>query len=177
MSLLDHLPHRIGGDTWSRRASRSSTIPSVWSSSASVKTIPSTGTCRVRAGGAIVGRRPAGAWTSGDALSRNQRAPSALTAAEDWLRGTARRGSERATRHEGHQQFHCGKPPPAAVPRRTTCTGKRRVVGKTEGPAFASPSGQSLALQGRDVRGDFHRDGNDLGLGLGPLHVLVLPGL
>jgi hypothetical protein len=45
---------------------------------------------------------------------------------------------------------------------------------KTEGPAFASPSDQSFALQGRDVRGDFHRDGDDLGLGLGPLHVFVL---
>ena len=32
--------------TWSCRASRSSTTPSVWSSSASVKTIPSTGTWR-----------------------------------------------------------------------------------------------------------------------------------
>jgi hypothetical protein len=42
---------------------------------------------------------------------------------------------------------------------------------KTEGPAFASPPDQSFALQGRDVRGDFHRDGDDLGLGLGPLHV------
>ena len=45
---------------------------------------------------------------------------------------------------------------------------------KTEGPAFASPSDQSFALQGRDVRGDFHRDGDDLSLGLGPLHVFVL---
>ena len=41
---------------------------------------------------------------------------------------------------------------------------------KTEGPACASPPDQSFALQGRDVRGDFHRDGDDLGLGLGPLH-------
>jgi hypothetical protein len=45
---------------------------------------------------------------------------------------------------------------------------------KTEGPAFASPSDQSFALQGRDVRGDFHRNGDDLSLGLGPLHVFVL---
>ena len=45
---------------------------------------------------------------------------------------------------------------------------------KTEGPAFASPPAQFFALQGRDVRGDFHRNGDDLGLGLGPLHVFVL---
>jgi hypothetical protein len=41
---------------------------------------------------------------------------------------------------------------------------------KTEGPAFASPSDQHFALERRDVGGDFHRDGNDFGLGLGPLH-------
>ena len=86
--------------------------------------------------------RPSWSRTSGEALSRNQRSPSALTAAEDWLRGTARRGSERATRQEGHQQFHWGKPPPAAVPRRTTCTGRGA---KAEGPAFASPSDQLFA--------------------------------
>jgi len=41
---------------------------------------------------------------------------------------------------------------------------------KTEGPAFASPSDQNFELERRDVGGDFHRDGYDLGLGLGPLH-------
>ena len=107
--------------SWIRRASRRSTIPSVWSSSASVKTMPSTGTWRTPAG-AGEGRRPSCSRTSGEAFSRNQRAPSALTATEDWLRGTARLGSARATRQGGHQQFHWGKPPPAAVPRRTICT-------------------------------------------------------
>ncbi len=73
--------------------------------------------------GAGVWRRPSCAWTSGEALRRNHRAPSPLTATDDWLRGIARRGSSRATRQDGHQQFHWGKPPPAAVPRRTMCMG------------------------------------------------------
>src|SRR4029079_17626877 len=85
-------------------------------------------------GGGAASKRPSCACTSGDALRRNQRAPSALTAAEDWVRGCAREGSRRATRQEGHQQFHWGKPPPAALPRRTICTENN------EGPAFASPS-------------------------------------
>jgi hypothetical protein len=39
-------------------------------------------------------------------LSRNHRRPSALMAADDWLRCRARSGSRRATRQQGHQQFH-----------------------------------------------------------------------
>ena len=48
---------------------------------------------------------------------------------------------------------------------------------KTEGPAFASPSDQCFTLERRDVGSDFHRDGNDLGLGLGPLHGSFLQGV
>ena len=80
--------------------------------------------------GAAEDSRASWSRTSGDALSRNQRSPSALTAADDWVRGMARRGSVRAARQEGHQQFHWGNPPPAAVPRRTTCTGRRTEGGK-----------------------------------------------
>src|SRR5512140_38091 len=83
--------------------------------------MPSTGTCRTpltsRCGSRVICSR-----TSGDALPRNHRTPSALTAIEDCVRACARAGSSRAMRHVGHQQFHCGKPPPAAVPSRITCT-------------------------------------------------------
>ena len=43
---------------------------------------------------------------------------------------------------------------------------------KTKGLACASPHSPNAAvLEGRDVRGDFHRDGDDLGFGLGPTHL------
>ena len=109
---------------WRYRPSRRSTIPSVWSSSASVRTTPSIGTWRIPRGSGP-GIRASCACTSGEALSRNQRRPSALTAAEDWLRGRARAGSRRAIRQVGHQQFHWGNPPPAAVPSKMTCTLKK----------------------------------------------------
>jgi hypothetical protein len=43
---------------------------------------------------------------------------------------------------------------------------------KNEGLACASPRSPAAAvLESRDVRGDFHRNGDDFGLGLGPTHV------
>src|SRR6476659_6901347 len=83
--------------------------------------MPSTGTCRTPVTSAR-GSRVICSRTSGEALPRNQRTPSALTAIEDCVRGCASAGSSRAMRHVGHQQFHCGKPPPAAVPSRITRT-------------------------------------------------------
>ncbi len=81
-------------------------------------TTPSTGTCRT-----CVGASGGAMWRncsrmSGEALSRNQRTPSALTAADDCVRGRAFDGSVRAVRQPGHQQFHWGNPPPAAAPRK-----------------------------------------------------------
>src|SRR3954447_26997935 len=56
---------------------------------------------------------------SGEALTRNQCSPSALTAIEAWVLLSS--GCPfRAVRHTGHPQFHCGTPPPAAAPRTTT---------------------------------------------------------
>src|ERR1700722_13189292 len=87
---------------------------------------PSIGTARMTPGPGV-GSRAVRRWswslTSGELLQRNQRRPSALTAIEDWERGRARAGASRATRQVGHQQFHWGKPPPAAVPRRMTRMG------------------------------------------------------
>ena len=39
---------------------------------------------------------------------------SALTATDDWVRGTP--APERTAAHTGQPQFHCGEPPPAAEP-------------------------------------------------------------
>lgn len=50
--------------------------------------------------------------------------------------------------------------------------GRTTRLQKTKGLACASPrSPVAAVLEGRDVRGDFHRNGDDFGLGLGPTHV------
>ena len=56
--------------------------------------------------------------TSGEQFSRNHVTPAPLTATLDCVRGLARAGSVRASRQQAQLQFHCGNPPPAAVPRR-----------------------------------------------------------
>jgi hypothetical protein len=81
----------------------------------------------LRAAGASTGRRRSCSRISGDALSRNQCWPLLLIATEDCVRGQASSGFVRAIRQQGHQQFHWGKPPPAAAPSRRICT--RRGVG------------------------------------------------
>ena len=136
-------------------------MPSVWSISASVTRTPSIGTCRIVEG--VSSARSQRNWsrTSGDAFRRNHRRPSPLTAAEDCVRGWAAEGLVRATRQRGHQQFHWGNPPPAALPSRRTCTPAR-------GGAHGSPAA-GILLSGR-VRGHFHRYSNDGELGLRPFH-------
>ncbi len=106
-------------------ASRNNTMPSVWSISASVTRTPSIGTCRIVKGVSSVRTQRNCSRTSGEAFRRNHRHPSTLMAAEDCVRGWAPEGSERATRQQGHQQFHWGKPPPAALPSRRTCMSAR----------------------------------------------------
>src|SRR5580704_1902233 len=111
--------------TVSFRASRSSATPSVWSSSASVSMTASIGTCRYVPLAGMTPRISHRSWslTSGDALHRYHRSPSALTAIDDCDLGCARAGVSRATLHVGQKQFHWGNPPPAAVPSRTTLMG------------------------------------------------------
>ena len=72
----------------------------------------------------------------------------------------------RATRQRGHQQFHCGNPPPAALPSRRTCTPAR-------GGAHGEPRRTGNLLGGR-VGGHFHRHGNDGELRLRPFHTTLL---
>ena len=54
---------------------------------------------------------------SGEAFSRNQFAPSALTATDDCVRGRPPDHPLGPVGSTGQLQFHCGKPPPAADPR------------------------------------------------------------
>ena len=57
-------------------------------------------------------------WTrmSGDASTRIQLAPSALTAMDDCVRARALMCPRRKPSQLRQLQFHCGKPPPAAEP-------------------------------------------------------------
>jgi hypothetical protein len=55
----------------------------------------------------------------GGALIRDQRSPSPLTANDACVRDTTWASPARARRHASAFEFHCGKPPPAAVPRTT----------------------------------------------------------
>ena len=122
---------------------------------------PSMGTCRSVAGAPFGGSQASCSRTSGEAFSRNQRRPSPLIAIDDCRRGSAAPGSLLATRQHAHQQFHWGKPPPAAVPIRTTCTrGKRGGAGS---PAWG--------LAACRVGSHFKRDGHFLEFGLRPNHV------
>src|ERR1700683_4315912 len=108
--------------------------------------------------------------TSGDALIRNHRTPSGLTAIDDCDRGCTRPGSARAVRQVGHQQFHWGTAPPAAVPRRMICrargaTGGRGGDGPYAGLYIRAPDAKRARgcgpfvqlLAAGDVCRDFHR--------------------
>src|ERR1700704_1128479 len=56
---------------------------------------------------------------SGEALIRNQRSPSPLTARDACVRGVTPISPARARRQASAFEFHWGKPPPAAAPRTT----------------------------------------------------------
>jgi hypothetical protein len=57
-------------------------------------------------------------------LRRNQFAPSLLMAAADCRRGWTRPVARRASWQTEQLQFHCGTPPPAAVPNRRMRMGR-----------------------------------------------------
>ena len=104
--------------------------------------------------GCRAGKDPIWAWISGEALSRNQRRWSALTATDDWVRGRAGREPSRTARHGGQVQFHCGNPPPAAEPSTRTHMPIRRPSGARAFSARAShrdsvPSGIPCLGPGR----------------------------
>ena len=118
------------------RASRNSSRPSVWSSSASVSSTDSSGVVRASSG-CSPGQASIWVRTSGEALIRNHRRRSTLTATDDWVRGGA--APERTAAHTGQPQFHCGEPPPAAEPRTRSHTLAPR------GSEGAGPDGSGAA--------------------------------
>src|SRR3954470_12105441 len=152
---------RVASVAWttSPRPSRSSSRPRVWSSSASVSSTASSRTPRHRPEGWSAGKDPSCAATSGEALSRNHRRPSALTATDDWVRARAGRDPSRTARHGGQAQFHCGNPPPAAEPRIRTCIAIGGPPGRGRAPVARRPSVGSVpcllvgVVQDAHVRG------------------------
>ncbi len=73
----------------------------------------------VRAG-CNIGKAASCARRSGEVLNNTQSMPSALTAIDDWVLGTALIVLLRTPWQFGQLQFHCGKPPPAAEPKTLT---------------------------------------------------------
>src|SRR5688572_7476902 len=82
--------------------------------------MPAIGVCRSPFG-CSAGNPSSWLRISGEAFSRYQEIPSALTATHSWVRAFARSEPARTPRQFGHPQFHCGKPPPAAEPKTRTC--------------------------------------------------------
>src|SRR6185312_10565578 len=136
--------------------------PAIASTSAPVRITPSIGDDRRP----LLGWRIAWAWIcsrkSGEALIRNQRSPSPLTASEAWVRRFAPGSPERARRQPSAFEFHCGKPPPAAAPNTTALTaasyGQLRPPGAPpRGPVQSRLRGLFLEV-GAGVGVDFHAD-------------------
>src|SRR3954466_4763682 len=109
---------RVASVAWTTRsrASRSSSSPRVWSSSASLSSTASSGTLRLPPAGGRAGQAASWACMSGEASSRHHGRRSGLTATDDWVRGRVGREPSRTARQQGQAQFHCGNPPPAADP-------------------------------------------------------------
>ncbi|CFX04216.1 protein of unknown function [Candidatus Filomicrobium marinum] len=92
--------------------------PAIWSTSAFVTTTALIGVLRrlplrtaPSSGVSLI------CWRrSGEALSKSQSVPFALTASDDWVRGENPGSPARALAQFEQLQFHCGKPPPAADP-------------------------------------------------------------
>ena len=71
------------------------------------------------------------------------------------MRGHAASGSVRATRQHRHQQFHCGKPPPAALPIKRTCT--QGGPGKEQDRAPREKTYRVATRCQRPAKGDYRR--------------------
>src|SRR3954447_7697055 len=78
--------------------------------------MPASGVSRC-ARGCSLGKLSSCCRISGEALSKNQAAPSALIATDSCVRATAASEPLRTPTQLGQPQFHCGKPPPAAEPK------------------------------------------------------------
>src|SRR4051812_27324565 len=89
--------------------------PSTASTSPLLSTMPPIGVSRSRRG-CSAGNPSICARMSGDALSRNHCWPSALIAADAWVRARSAVWPARTATQLAQPQSHCGKPPPAADP-------------------------------------------------------------
>jgi len=98
---------------------RKSTSSSTGSRSALVSSTPSIGLPRTALGrGCSGGKSSICVRRSGGALTRNHLSPSALSATLDCVRPGLR--PARVAGQLARAQFHCARPPPAAVPRSRT---------------------------------------------------------
>src|SRR5689334_10816051 len=84
---------------------------------------------------------------SGEALKSTHRRPSAVAAIEDCVRGRARMVPRRTPRQLAQLQFHCGKPPPAALPSTRTLIKLGRKDPNDPSPPAPLPKGRG-ALEG-----------------------------
>src|SRR5215467_5863285 len=99
------------------------------STSPLLSTTPPIGVSRSRRG-CSAGNASICARTSGDALSRNHCSPSALTAADAWVRARSDACPARTPTQFAQPQFHCGEPPPAAEPSTRRCKLARFLVAR-----------------------------------------------
>src|SRR3954464_7082011 len=134
--------------------------PAIASTSAPVRITPSIGEERKPR----FGWRMAWAWIcsrrSGEALIRNQRSPSPLTANNAWVRRAAPGSPARARRQASALEFHWGKPPPAAAPNTTALTAAPyRSIEPQRGPKQSRSGGLFLEV-GASVGVDLHADGD-----------------
>src|SRR5207342_3750600 len=122
--------------------------------SAPVRMTPSIGEDRRSRCGWRISRASICWRRSGEALIRNQRSPSPLTASDAWVLGATPASPARARRQASAFEFHWGKPPPAAAPRTTALIAAVLLYPAAPGP-------QSLLRQvGAGVGVDFHADGD-----------------
>src|SRR5215471_5606899 len=128
--------------------------PAIASTSAPVRITPSIGEER----SPRLGWRIACAWIcwrrSGEALIRNQRSPSPLTASDAWVRAVTPGAPSRARRHATAFEFHWGKPPPAAAPRTTA------LIATVLEEDYPAGRGTRRLQVGAGVGVDLHADGN-----------------
>src|SRR4030095_5705722 len=106
---------------------------------------------------------------SGDASTRIQLAPSALTAIDDCVRARALMRPRRKPSQLRQLQFHCGNPPPAADPRIRILTMAGKARGRDPRPRTNSTS--------QDVHRDFEAKADIGKTGFRPRHGALRGGL
>ena len=121
--------------------SRSISNPVAWSTWPSISTTAAIAVSRTPRAGCSAGLARICSRMSGEALNRMPSAPSSgRTKIDDCVRGLARTPPERTPAQLRQLQFHCGKPPPAAVP-----SVVMRIIGPIETtPRRTRPAGRCI---------------------------------